>query len=197
MLYSPAVNGPANPQNGAMNASFGPTDPYRYCPVDATPLETMEQPDGARCPACDRSWYRSPAPSTGCAIVENGRVLVTVRAGEPEKGRIDLPGGFLEPGEHPVDAVIREVREELGVEIGGIAGPLIMATHNYGEGGPFVLALGFAARLVDGDPKPADDVAEFRWATAGELDGLDFAWPHDRELAEIALQMEGEGAWRT
>lgn len=179
-------------------ADFGPATPYRYCPVDATPLEKSGgSSTGTKCPVCGRSWYRNPAPSTGCAIVEDDRVLVTVRSGEPEKGRIDLPGGFLEPGEHPVDAVTREVREELGVEIGGIAGPLIMATHNYGEGGPFVLALGFAARLVDGDPKPADDVAEFRWATAGELDGLDFAWPHDRELAEIALQMEGEGAWRT
>ena len=73
---------------------------------------------------------------------------MTVRAGEPEKGRIDVPGGFLEPGEHPVDALTREVREELGVEIGDMVGPLIMAVHTYGEGGPFVLALGFAARMV-------------------------------------------------
>ncbi|HZY64403.1 MAG TPA: NUDIX domain-containing protein [Rubrobacteraceae bacterium] len=176
--------------------SFRPADPYRYCPVDATPLDRLEQPNGARCPTCGRSWYRSSSPSTGCAIVEDGRVLVTVRAGEPEKGRVDVPGGFLEPGEHPVDALVREIREELGVEIDDIVGPLIMATHTYGEGGPFVLALGFAARLVEGDPEPADDVAELRWVGVDELDDLDFAWPHDRELVEIALELEGDGAWR-
>ncbi|MGB3682932.1 MAG: NUDIX domain-containing protein [Rubrobacteraceae bacterium] len=176
---------------------FGPATPYRYCPVDAAPLEKSGgSPTGMKCPECGRSWYRNSSPSTGCAIVEDGKVLVTVRAGEPEKGRVDVPGGFLEPGEHPVDALVREVDEELGVEIADIVGPLIMAVHTYGEGGPFVLALGFAARMVEGDPKPADDVAEFRWVGADELDGLDFAWPHDRELVEIALRLEGDGAWR-
>lgn len=177
--------------------SFGPADPYRYCPVDATPLESSGgSPTGTKCPECGRSWYRNASPSTGCAIVEDGRVLVTVRAGEPEKGRVDVPGGFLEPGEHPVDALTREVREELGVGIGDIAGPLIMAVHTYGEDGPYVLALGFAARLVEGEPEPADDVDSFRWVSVDELDDLDFAWPHDRELVEIALQMEGDGEWR-
>ncbi|MGF1472598.1 MAG: NUDIX hydrolase [Rubrobacteraceae bacterium] len=167
---------------------FTNSSPYRYCPVDATPLEKSGgSPTGTRCPQCGRSWYRNASPSTGCAIVENGRVLVTVRAGEPEKGRVDVPGGFLEPDEHPVDALTREVHEELGVEIGDVVGPLIMASHTYGEGGPFVLALGFAARLVKGDPEPADDVAEFKWVTAEDLDGLDFAWPHDRELVRISL----------
>lgn len=171
-----------------MGDGFTNTSPYRYCPVDATPLERSgNSPTGTRCPACGRSWYRNSSPSTGCAIVEDGKVLVTVRAGEPEKGRIDVPGGFLEPGEHPVDALVREVREELGIEIGDIAGPLIMAVHTYGDDGPFVLALGFTARLVEGVPEPDDDVAGFKWVAADELDDLDFAWPHDRELVKIAL----------
>ena len=171
-----------------MQPEFGPATPYRYCPVDASPLEKSGGSlTGMKCPECGRSWYRNSSPSTGCAIVENGKVLVTVRAGEPEKGRVDVPGGFLEPGEHPVEALIREVREELGVEIGDIVGPLITAVHNYGENGPFVLALGFAARIVEGVPEPADDVASFRWVGADELDDLDFAWPHDRELVRTAL----------
>ncbi len=180
-----------------MPKDFGPATPYRYCPVDTTPLEKSGSSlAGMKCPECGRSWYRNSSPSTGCAIVENDKAMVTVRAGEPEKGRVDVPGGFLEPGEHPVDALTREVWEELGVEISDIVGPLIMAVHNYGEGGPFVLALGFAARMVDGEPEPADDVAGFRWVGADELDDLDFAWPHDRELVETALRMEGDDAWR-
>jgi ADP-ribose pyrophosphatase YjhB (NUDIX family) len=176
---------------------FSGATPYRYCPVDAAPLEKAGgSPTGMRCSACGRSWYRNSSPSTGCAIVEDGRALVTVRAGEPEKGRMDVPGGFLEPGEHPVDALIREVREELGIEIDDIVGPLIMATHTYGEDGMYVLALGFAARLVESEPEPADDVAGFRWVTAEELDGLDFAWPHDRELVRIALEIEKDSPWR-
>ncbi len=175
--------------------NFGPDTPYSYCPVDATPLEKSGgSPTGMKCPECGRSWYRNSSPSTGCAIVEDGKVLVTVRAGEPEKGRVDVPGGFLEAGEHPADALVREVDEELGVGIGEVIGPLIMAVHNYGENGPFVLALGFAARMIEGEPEPADDVAEFRWVGVDELDELDFAWSHDRELVEIALRIEEDGA---
>lgn len=96
----------------------------------------------------------------------------------------------------PVDALAREVREELGVEVGDVAGPLMLAVHNYGEGGPFVPALGFAARLAGGVPEPADDVDSFRWVAAEELDGLDLAWPHDRELAKIALEIKGDGNWQ-
>ena len=176
-----------------MPEDFGPATPYRYCPVDAAPLvKSGGSPTGMRCPECGRSWYRNSSPSTGCAIVEDGRVLVTVRAGEPEKGRVDVPGGFLEPGEHPVDALTREVREELSIEISDIVGPLIMAVHTYGEDGPFVLALGFAARRAEGEPEPADDVAGFRWVGADELDDLDFAWTHDRELVRAALETSSQ-----
>ena len=65
-----------------------------------------------------------------------------------------------------------------------------MVTHRYGEEGDFVLALGFAARLVGGELVPNDDVAAVRWVGAEELDGLDFAWPHDRELVRDALERE-------
>ena len=45
---------------------------------------------------CGRSWYPNPAPAVGAAIVSGGRALVTVRAREPYRGKVDLPGGFLE-----------------------------------------------------------------------------------------------------
>ena len=41
------------------------------------------------------------APTAGAAIVKDGRALVTVRAREPEKGKLDVPGGFLGPFEDP------------------------------------------------------------------------------------------------
>lgn len=169
---------------------FSATDPYRFCPADGTELGKPNTEGGVRCGVCGRSWYRSSDPATGCAIVRDGRVLVTVRAGEPEKGRIDLPGGFLKAGEHPVDGLAREVREELGVEVTDVAGPVVMETHTYGLGGKYVLALGFAARLAEGsgEPHPADDVAEVMWVSADELDALDFAWEHDRRIARKAFE---------
>ena len=162
--------------------------PFLYCPACATRLPAADSEKGAVCPSCGRTWYRNASPTAGAAIVHKGRALVTQRAREPEKGRFDVPGGFLRPDEEPIEGLKREVREELGVEIETRIDECIsMMPHTYGPEGDWVLALGFKARLVSGDPTPADDVAAFKWVTTEDLDGLDFAWPHDRELIRRAL----------
>ena len=122
--------------------------------------------------------------------MEDGKALLTVRAREPEKGRLDLPGGFLEVGEHPVDGLVREVREELGVEVEVFEPPILLATHTYGPDGQYVLAIGFRARIAGGEPNPTDDVAEIRWISPEELDSADFAWEHDRKMVRAALAEE-------
>jgi 8-oxo-dGTP diphosphatase len=127
----------------------------------------------------------------GVAIVQDGRALVTVRGIEPERGKLDVPGGFLEVAEHPVDGLKRETREELGVEIDVLGGPVLLATHTYGPEGDWVLAIGFRARITDGEPAPADDVAEIRWVSVEDVDDLDFAWEHDRDLVRAALRDDG------
>ena len=122
---------------------FSNTDPFRFCPADGTPLGEPRLSGGATCPECGRSWYRNSAPTVGAAIVRDGKALVTVRAVEPEKGKVDVPGGFLEIGEHPVDGLKREAREELGVEVEVEANPVLLAMHTYGPDGIWVLAMGF------------------------------------------------------
>ena len=121
-------------------------------------------------------------------IVEDGRALVTVRAREPEKGRLDLPGGFLDPGEHPAEGIVREAREELGIGLEVDPTPILLAPHTYGPEGVWVLAIGFRARIVGGKPRPADDVADIRWLTADEIDQADFAWEHDRQMVRGVLK---------
>jgi ADP-ribose pyrophosphatase YjhB (NUDIX family) len=110
------------------------------------------------------------------------------------KGRFDVPGGFLLPGEDPIEGLKREVREETGTEIdASIADCLQIVPHTYGDEGDYVLSIGFRARLISGEPKPDDDVADLRWVTEEELDDLDFAWDHDRDLIRKALQLEEKG----
>lgn len=169
---------------------FSPTEPFRFCPADGTALGEPRPSGGVTCPLCGRSWYRSSMPAVGAAIVEDGKALVTIRAREPEKGRLDLPGGFLEVGEHPADGLVREVMEELGVEAEVVGDSVLQATHAYGEDGDWVLAIGFRVRITGGEIRPADDVAGVRWVSLGEIDDLDFAWMHDRELVRAALQKE-------
>ena len=155
---------------------FSNTEPYRFCPADGTGLQAKgDESSGVSCPTCGRSWYRSSSPAVGAAIVQGGRVLVTVRGIEPEKGKLDLPGGFVEIGEHPKDALVREAQEELGVEVEVEERPMLLAVHTYGEDGEYVLAIGFRTRIISGEPDPADDVSFFNYAAKNEIDTLDFA----------------------
>ena len=163
--------------------------PFRFCPACGKRLSVPDDEGGARCDACGRSWYRQSAPTVGCAIVKNGKVLVTVRAREPEKGKVDVPGGFLHAGEDPIEGLKREIREELGIEIeADVTDCLSMVAHRYGAEGDFVLALGFAARLVAGEPSASDDVEDVKWVGLDDLERLDFAWDHDRELVKKVLE---------
>lgn len=165
--------------------------PFRFCPACGRELHEPDEHGGSHCAECGRSWYRNMAPTAGAAIVRDGKALATIRARDPEKGRMDIPGGFLGPREHPIEGLKREVREELGIEVEATMDDLVqMVPHPYGTDDEWVLAIGFKARWVGGEPTPADDVAGFKWLARDELEGSDFAWEHDRELLRRALEDE-------
>lgn len=121
--------------------------------------------------------------------MRDGRSLVAIRARPPEKGRVDVPGGFLDAGEDPIAGLRREVKEEVGLDIDVGPQDFVQAVaHQYGPQGDWLLALGFKARWIAGEVRAGDDVAEARWIAVGDLDELDFAWPHDRELVRKVLE---------
>ncbi len=77
--------------------------------------------------------WSNPKPCAGVLIEFQGKVLLLYRAFEPWKNHWDVPGGFCDWGEHPKDAAVREVREELGLEV-ELSGLLGMWMDTYGEG---------------------------------------------------------------
>jgi len=163
--------------------------PFTYCPACASRLDDPSTEGGARCPECGRSWYQNSSPTVTAALVDGDKVLVTIRGHDPKKGRIDTPGGFLTPGESPLEGLRREVREELGIEIDVSFEDFVQGMpHTYGDEEDWVLSLGFVARPLSLALTPADDAADALWVTSSELDELDWGWPHDRDLAEIALK---------
>jgi len=103
-----------------------------------------------------------------------GRVLLARRAAEPFKGYWDIPGGFLDEGEHPLDGMRRELREETGLEVDPLE---FLGTwmDRYGGDSTAEATLNFywTVRAVGGEPAPADDVDDLRWFAPAELPGRD------------------------
>ena len=69
-----------------------------------------------------------------CALIDaDGRVLIAQRPeGKPMAGLWEFPGGKVDPGERPEDALIRELREELGIVVNeACLAPLTFASHSY------------------------------------------------------------------
>ncbi len=83
------------------------------------------------CGACGAEHWRNAKPCAGGLVVRDGSLLLVRRAIEPWRGFWDIPGGFCEPDEHPRDTVVREVREEVGLDV-AVTGFLGIWMDTYG-----------------------------------------------------------------
>jgi ADP-ribose pyrophosphatase YjhB (NUDIX family) len=95
---------------------------FTYCPSCASEKISFEQGKVFRCPDCGLVYYHNTAAATGCIISvpdpsgewSEQRLLFQVRGKDPMKGKLDLPGGFVDPGEGALEGLYRELREEIG-----------------------------------------------------------------------------------
>jgi 8-oxo-dGTP diphosphatase len=120
-----------------------------------------------------------------CALVDaDGRVLLAKRPpGRPLAGLWEFPGGKIEPGETPEAALIRELKEELDIEVAAkCLAPLSFASHSYPE---FHLLMPlFVCRRWEGDMSPQQG-QQIAWVRAQKL--ADYPMPPADEPLKAVL----------
>jgi 8-oxo-dGTP diphosphatase len=116
----------------------------------------------------------------GLIIGDDGRILITQRRADQALAlRWEFPGGKVEPGEAPVAALERELREEIGVTV-AVGRIWDVLFHAYPEFDLVMLV--YACRIVGGSPR-AVEVADLAWVATHDLARWDIL-PADRPLVE-------------
>jgi len=131
----------------------------------------------------DRLYPARPILAVSAAVFRDGRVLLARRAREPMAGRYSLPGGVVEIGETLVDAIGRELAEEVGVEAEIIAfnrhvEPILREGRRVRA--HFVIA-SFVARWTGGEPRLSPEVDAIAWVERGGWGAV----PTTPELGDI------------
>ena len=118
---------------------------HQYCGCCATPMEQSQQERVKHCPKCGLRQYPRLSPAV-IMLVYRGSEVLLARAPRFRAGMYSVLAGFVEPGESLEETVIREVREEVGVEIEDIQ-------YFGSQPWPFPnsLMIGFTARYASGD----------------------------------------------
>ena len=151
---------------------------FNYCPNCGAKLPIFDEPFAPQtCSSCGRTQYHNSRPCAGALIVKDNRVLLVRRAVEPAKDLWDLPGGFLEPDELPIDGMLREAKEETGLKVRviGLLG-MYMDRYQFKAENFFTLNHYYVVEPVGGTLRAADDVNAFEWF---DIDHL----PDDEKIA--------------
>ena len=120
------------------------------------------------CNSCNRILYYNSKPCAGALIVQKDKILLVKRNKAPYKGYWDIPGGFLEPGEHPEVGMIREVKEETGLEVKPLE-IIGIFMDKYGPDSDDTLNIHYIAKVVGGTEKAASDAAALKWFSKSNL----------------------------
>ena len=150
-----------------------PIEVLKYCPKCGSLQFKKEGERSLKCAACGFHLFINSSAAVAALVVnEVGKLMLVTRGVEPNYGKLDLPGGFIDPGESAENAVQRELQEELGLKVKSLK--YIGSAPNeyiYSEFTVYTLDMAF---LVIPESiiglKPMDDIKTYQFYSEAELD---------------------------
>ncbi|HVE48821.1 MAG TPA: NAD(+) diphosphatase [Casimicrobiaceae bacterium] len=161
---------------------------HRFCGRCGTPTRDKAGERAKECPACDYVAYPRVSPAM-MALVTRGNELLLARANRFPPGFFSALAGFVEPGETIEDCIVREVREEVGLDVGRLH---YFASQSWSF--PHSLMIAFTAEYASGELRCDDsEIAEARWFSADALPPLPPSLSIARRLIDqTAARLRGE-----
>lgn len=159
-----------------VNSFTHPVNVLKYCPRCGSADFPATGNRSFSCGACGFQFYANSSAAVAVLLFNGkGELLVTRRAIEPHLGKLDLPGGFIDPMETAEQAAIREVQEELGITVhslryfGSFPNEYIFSGLSV-----FTLDMVFYARTENLQEMVAmDDVASFEFLNPRDISQLE------------------------
>jgi 8-oxo-dGTP diphosphatase len=123
-----------------------------------------------------RQYPKKPVVGVGAIILDDDQILLEKRKNSPGKGKWTVPGGLVDLGETAEQAVIREVKEETGLEV---YDPRLVDVVNYislGEKGGVMyhyVIIDYLVTSKGGKPKASSDADDLKWVPFNEVEEYD------------------------
>ncbi len=120
-----------------------------------------------------RLYPDQPVVGVGAVIIRNKEIALIKRGNEPSKGKWTIPGGLVELAESPEIAVIREAKEETGVDATDPTLIDVVSNVDLDEAGKVkyhYIIIDYLVKVVSGTPKAASDAEELRWVPFDEVE---------------------------
>lgn len=157
----------------------------KYCPYCGNRL-TRKMVEGRKrlfCPECERVYYENPTPVVAVvARDKKGQILLVKRKLEPGKGKWALPSGFMEIEETPIQAALRELKEETGIT--GRFKRLIGVYSNKSEVHGYLVNIIYEAEIIGGNICAGDDAEEAEFFAVNQIPPLVFQ-SHREAVGEV------------
>lgn len=147
-------------------------DKLEYCPKCGSKHFEKNSVKSRHCENCGFEYFMNASSANAAFIVnERGELLVTRRNREPAKGMLDLPGGFADAGETAEEGVVREVKEETGLEVTSAQYLFSLPNvYHYGDMDIPTLDLFYRCEVADLSVlHAADDAGECMWMKPEEI----------------------------
>jgi mutator protein MutT len=177
-----------------VNNTTHPVNVLKFCPRCGSPNFPATGSRSFQCADCSFNYYVNASAAVAVLLFNSeGELLLTRRAIEPHKGKLDLPGGFIDPMETAEQAAQREIQEELGIEIHSLKYFCSFPNEYIFSGySVFTLDLAFLAQTESlANMKAMDDISSFEFYKPNDVDLDELPSISMKNIIKELIQREG------